>query len=102
MKRQPTISFNSAGLSLSKVIPQHLGDMLSFSVNKDTKQIIISKDLGEHMALVTYPETIPMIKSAPLITWIKKELGDRNYRKMLATWDGEKFIVQTNEKENAK
>lgn len=102
MKRTPTISLNAAGMSLSQAIPKALGDMLSFTIDTEKKQIIISNQPSKQMALITYPETIPMIKSAPLIRWIKSELGERNYSKMSATWDGEKFIVQTNEKEQIK
>lgn len=98
MKRIPTMSINSNMLSMSKIIPNKLGDTLSFDVDRENKQIIISKAPGDHMALVTYPASNPVIHSAPLFNWIKKELGERNYSKMEINWVEDRFIVQTGEK----
>lgn len=97
MKRIPTMSINSNGISMSKVIPAKLGEVLSFDVDREKKQIIISKEPGQHMALIKYPADIPIIKSMPLIKWIKSELGNRDYSKMVLEWDGERFTAQTNQ-----
>lgn len=102
MKRIPTMSINSNGISMSKVIPAALGETLSFDVDKETKQIIVSKAAGQHMALITYPAETPVVKSIPLIKWIKSQLGNRCYSKMVVTYDGERFIVQTGEKGELK
>jgi hypothetical protein len=98
MKRIPTMSINPWGMSMSKIIPNTLGHKLSFAVDKDKGEIHISTDPGEHMALVTYPEMIPIIKSVPLIKWIKGELGERNYSKMPIELRGNEFIVKVGEK----
>lgn len=82
---------------MSKVIPAKLGEVLSFDVDKEKKQIVVSKEPGQHMALIKYPSEVPIIKSMPLIKWIKSELGKRDYSKMTIDWDGERFIVQTGE-----
>ena len=96
MKRQPTVSLVQGGLTISKCIPEKLGETLSFTVDMDKKEIIIGRTPGEHMALVTYPAAQPVIKSVPLIKWIKKELGDRNYSKMPVEWNEDEgnFIVK--------
>jgi hypothetical protein len=96
MGRQPTMSINASGLSMSKVVPVTLGDRLSFVIDKDRGEIHVMKEPGEHMAMVTYPEMIPIIKSMPLIRWIKKELGNRNFSRMPVEWNEEesKFIVK--------
>lgn len=94
--RQPTVSMSPNGLSLSKCIPEKLGDTLNFSMDLERKEIIINRTPGEHMVLVTYPTTQPVIKSMPLIKWIKNEFGDCNYSKMPVSWNEEegKFIVK--------
>ena len=98
MKRVPTMSMNYKAMSLSKIIPEKLGNTLYFDVDKETKQIIISRNPGQHAALITYPAAAPIIQSMPLIQWIQKQLGNRNYSKMFITWDGDRFLVQTGEK----
>lgn len=98
MKRIPTMSINNNMLTMSKIIPEKLGDTLSFGVDKENKQIIVSKVPGDHMALVTYPAATPVIHSASLFLWIKQELGERNYSKMEINWVEDRFTVQTGEK----
>lgn len=97
MKRIPTMSIRNSVISMSKIIPNELGDTLSFDVDKENKQIIISKAPGQHMALVTYPAAAPIIHAHSLVVWIKQELGEREYSKMPIEWTGERFVVQTGE-----
>lgn len=96
MKRQPTISINKTAVSLSKIVPATLGDCLSFVIDKERREIYITKQPGGHMVLVTYPAALPIIKSQSLINWIRKELGKCDLSRMPVQWDadGEKFIVK--------